>query len=799
MSASRSNEKCCKPCSDTVINWPCVAKSYSKFPTCEYVLGCGDGDSTMNVCDIPIGSIYFGSRRGPTGDMSAKFTGCNYNIVGIVYQSCKGTVVYTVGGSNVGVVSLSSLIKDNSIMRHAIMPIKGFAKTSCPINPTGLGLTQDDGHLVPGQGGLAAQNFTNDFIAGSTSFGANYNPHKGDVGTAKHGVSACDSDYYNDCCDDASYADLLEAYRICEFEKLFEKYDRLLAETDGYQKMASILGLPVSEEMRTKTQFTAPELVSLILLEMGLISDKRFPSGPCADDYSKTLAAQAANSSNTGAMLILSTPANYNSCCAQAQACVTACVPVCAPSAGCVPCAATGTPQVIQHAEAQLGISATNDGVSAAALHKGDGDDFVMPSTGSYGPADGDAPHVVEVSSQDQDRTLVSGCYGPAACAPCAPVYTGGCCPPLACAPVACKRYRMPYKTTVDAQTVLVGSMREVDLLIDYYAELGISPNGNDFWNVHSTNGGCGVGGEIQSAVDALAAQRLVGDKYDYDFNLLKTTDWYVPVLIKIELQNVLGANPKEDASQICNIATVVSQLANNYTMETQIALDDMWTGGRLKKVSQKFAWACNEVHSIAVCTPTCVNYGGSCCGLTDTFNMTNNYCAYSVPICAGGNVAPCVVTVPNSYYYGCDWSYQLGCSPYTPASSHTIMCTRLEHVVVELRQLKLQTPRNSIMMNLVSHLLTESECLLEWLLCPPVCPPCEPCYPTNYCCPAPPVCCGSQIGVPVGGYGPCHREVNAGIAQAPVSVAAPVTIAAQPEYGYGFSVQAACHKGDDE
>ena len=134
------------------------------------------------------------------------------------------------------------------------------------------------------------------------------------------------------------------------------------------------------------------------------------------------------------------------------------------------------------------------------------------------------------------------------------------------------------------------------------------------------------------------------------------------------------------------------------------------WSTQHLHRVARKFAWLCKEVHSVAMCTPINVNYGGSCIPVKDVFNSTTSECTFP------NSFAYDDLSDAHAYYNSSDWSYQIGCYPYSPNDGHFDMIIRLEYVIPELRHLKLQVQRNSIMMNLVSHLLIEVTFLLEWL-----------------------------------------------------------------------------------
>lgn len=93
-----------------------------------------------NLNQIPTGSLYFASIKGPLADTSVKITRCPYDLVGIIFQSNtnskEGTYLFTINpllsennSTDVTIVDLTSLMSGNpNIAKHAILPIKEFSK-----------------------------------------------------------------------------------------------------------------------------------------------------------------------------------------------------------------------------------------------------------------------------------------------------------------------------------------------------------------------------------------------------------------------------------------------------------------------------------------------------------------------------------------------------------------------------------------------------------------------------------------------------------------------------------------------
>jgi len=176
-----------------------------------------------DLFSIPTGSIYFASRKGPLSDINTYLTGSPYDMIGIVFQSRtsghEGTYIYTMDSTiydssvnnKVVVIKLSDLIRDDTIIHHAVLPLK-----DC-----------DD-----------------------ECFGYNRDSHK--------------------------WRAKMREQRNQIFRNLFKKYREMTPEFDAYQTLASIVGLPVAESLRSKNAFTSSELIGLILFEAGLIWDDRF-------------------------------------------------------------------------------------------------------------------------------------------------------------------------------------------------------------------------------------------------------------------------------------------------------------------------------------------------------------------------------------------------------------------------------------------------------------------------------------------------------------------------------------------
>lgn len=238
--------------------WPCPPKPFVAPP--KYV--------ARSISKIPTGSLYFASRKGPLSEVSARITGSPYDMIGIIFQSKtqnkEGTYVFTIDSFNdkVVVIDLASLIKNDAIIRHAVLPLKDF----------------------------------------------------GDI----------EIDWDESNIKDRKFK--LRETRIEILKSLFKKYSEFRAGYDAYQNLASIIGLPFNNPKRENRTFTAAELVGRILFEAGLIWDKRFAPGNenliCQfEQYFFQKLVKDCDRKSTGhdAIVILTTPRHYAACKQAAQ------------------------------------------------------------------------------------------------------------------------------------------------------------------------------------------------------------------------------------------------------------------------------------------------------------------------------------------------------------------------------------------------------------------------------------------------------------------------------------------------
>jgi hypothetical protein len=200
--------------------WPCPPKPFVAPP--KYV--------AQGICKIPTGSLYFASRKGPLSEVSARITGSPYDMIGIIFQSKtrnkEGTYVFTIDSfiDKVVVIDLASLIKNDAIIHHAVLPLKDFGEIEVDWSEQ--------------------------------------SEHKG-----------------NDCKDFSDWKIKLRETRIEILKMLFKKYCEFHPEYDAYQNLASMVGLSINKPKRVNHAFTAAELVGRILFEAGLIWDRRFAFG----------------------------------------------------------------------------------------------------------------------------------------------------------------------------------------------------------------------------------------------------------------------------------------------------------------------------------------------------------------------------------------------------------------------------------------------------------------------------------------------------------------------------------------
>lgn len=221
---------------------------------------------------IPTGSLYFASRKGPVSEMNALITKSPYDMIGIVFQSRvqgkEGTYVYTLfldeRSSSIGAVDLEKLLSDPNIIHHAILPLKDF-----------------------------------------------------DIYDVKDENAENPNDVYSKCKDSKEWKMNLREDRNRILRDLFKKYRDTKPEYDMYQNVASLIGLSAVSN-RSEKSFTPSELVGLILFEAGLIWDDRFATGAqnpaqCFDSkFFEGLAEKEQDEDESCATVVLTTPHDYS-------------------------------------------------------------------------------------------------------------------------------------------------------------------------------------------------------------------------------------------------------------------------------------------------------------------------------------------------------------------------------------------------------------------------------------------------------------------------------------------------------
>ena len=320
--SSSSSSSSCKPCSSGRYKGKCADYKITCWPVCPKDI-CPPCDFDYDtIKHIPNGSLIFIARNGPFSELNAQVTGVPYDLMGIVLQSennCKSsTYVYTVDTflqkevekpkimSKITLINLKKLMSDPCIIAISVRILKGFHTDECDSSdyivktkPQWRADRKIGRDFRPGNAYEAIDALNNAYRAGkynsSTSCSRPYIPkHKGSSSSST--CSSSSSSSSSSCstsssscsrsdCDFSSYSSSIHSskhwcrklakHRVNLLRKYLKEYTCDGGEHDSYQTMASIYGLPVAEEYRTKSAFTSPELCFEILWRVGLVWDDR--------------------------------------------------------------------------------------------------------------------------------------------------------------------------------------------------------------------------------------------------------------------------------------------------------------------------------------------------------------------------------------------------------------------------------------------------------------------------------------------------------------------------------------------
>ena len=770
--------------------WPCPPKHF-----------CGPSKYMIDtISKIPTGSLYFASRKGPVSESSARITGSPYDMIGIIFQSItggrEGIYVYTVDSTfgdgddptnKVVIVNLADLIKDDTIIHHAVLPLKDFA--DC-----------DD------EDGKSEESYQRRKRYGPVSYRSNTEQCKGHDGSDDDN----DDNWYKDCPDSKEWKKLLRQKRTDIIKELFRKYRQMKPVHDAYQSLASIVGFPVAESLRSENAFTAPELIGLILFQAGLIWDGRFATGNknpvcCFDKcfFQKLAEDCAKKDHDCEAIVALTTPRTHvsvkysdhytvredkrkdypNIICKEAhKKCPN-------PDCKCNPCKCDPcecgkkeapkkeapkkeapkkeapkkeapkkeapkkeapkkeAPKKCPNPDCKCDPCECGkkeketvkkdwleDGIIEArqVYHRDDDNEedesdrrvqnnlrryldeaFDNGYHSEYKDAQNEEKGSEEESGYcdyyDCEEENYKRCYYPAKWAKSVDCYDRG----NNCWPKPCEK-------CVYARTILFGSLRPVDFLIDYYQSSGIDPNGHaDFKDYTPLTGRRGAIGELVAIIHSLASQRAVGNFLDHNINKLNLC-WYHDNLIPIELCNYPNRNCDDRIEHECKILKeLVCRLDKDFVQKRMLHVDNTClSGNRLHLICKRTSELSLELHALANECNTFVKYGKKYCHVNsyDENDEDRGEYKFKVLIDGGDKCATEYVIVLHEYMWGKGWSYDWKEALCRSQQKHYELCHRIKTLISDLVDLKNRTPISCIILDLIVCLVEQAHRLYRYV-----------------------------------------------------------------------------------
>lgn len=778
--------------------WPTGPKNF--LGPCKY--------DRSNFWRIPTGSLYFASRKGPLSEMNARVTGSPYDLVGIVFQSKthdkEGTYVYTVDSTfildnkltnRVVVLNLEDLVTDDSIIYHAILPLKDFDDGGVqPADfPKSRRIGDDHGKHEP-VAFEAVERWARKFdesCSSSSNSHRRYRSRKGDeekgcrIRHSKYDSSSSDSDSDCDsssdssdvsscsssssssssgvcapesggcgsysesdgCIDAKSWRYKLREKRNEVLKDLLKKYYDMKPEHDAYQVLASIVGLPVAESLRSRNAYTAPELVGLILFQAGLIWDDHFATcnrNPvcCFDKcfFQKIIEKTNETNNEVQAVITLTTPKAY----AESKYSDTR-------------LSKTDTRSPSEYPDACYESDTETDTKTKSKTEKKS--DKTKTKSKTEKKKESDSTDQSDVEADDVklrknlqkhlDQSLKQGaaealqptedkekgCYDYYGCDDessykrcCYPAKWYGsndCYSSCYNSSNSSGPWPKPCPKDVHARTIFFGSLRPVDFLIDYYRATGIDPNGHlNLAEVKPLTGRNGQAGELVAIIHSLAAQRARGDLLDYDINKINMS-WYHDNLIPIELCNNTAEDCCDQIERECKyMRELVCQIDRTFIQKKQLNADNAgFTGSRLLKICRRTSELAAELHCLAAELDTYVvrcgsgswRHIGDC--EDDSQYSGPGECRFKLRIdSCSDRCATDYLIVLNKYMWASGWEYHWKKPLCVSSSKYYYLMCRTKKLLADLLDLKNRTPVTCIILELIVTLLEQTRRLYKYL-----------------------------------------------------------------------------------
>ena len=791
-----SSDKIDNVCKDmTTWCWPCPPKRF-----------CGPCKYTKDtLCEIPTGSLYIASRKGPLAEMNAKITGCPYDMIGIIFQSKannkEGTYLYTVdtkfvkdGYNKVTVIDMLDLIKDDNIIFHGALPLKDFDdKKHCKTCSNPRSYAKCKGGTCPKETFCSTKGMSDMEIdvcvqchedcdcngkyehtkcelcdchdTGQSDTDEKGMSDKSDVfcpdcheececkGKKKHNdcdkchchddqVSKCwDSadDCHDDCeckgekahdtCDkcrcynsepseessSTTVKSKCKSKRNCcvvnkeylrnkrneTFKHLFKKYRNLKPEHDAYQALASIVGLPVAESLRTKNSFTAPELVGLILYQAGFTWDARFGSKTknpacCYDEeFFKKLAERCnekGSNDETDILLSMVTP-KYHTNREYKQVKGEDHIEMVVDEKGSedVKLCDTDCDQKCEVKGCEEPVSLLHNKHFCPTDKESVLDDVkdnlknYMESKNYY------------TSKDDYRRCVYPSNWPNSSLDSCSEEDD------------ACK----PKKKEVYARTIMFGSLRVVDFLNGYYRAEGIDTNDHDDLKDLGCMYKYGRAG-LSAAIHSLASFR---SKEKYDFNDLNMV-WYHDNIVPIELCNNKDADCKKHFKEECKVMErLATKLDQDYIQKRMLHQDKaILTSKKLHHICKKISELATELHSLACEVGSNIKHDDKKCRAKDYSDQEDcEKCDFNIKLKTHDKCTNEYYIVVDKYMWG-EWKYYWKHHMECNASKYYHLKSRAKRVVKDLYELKNRTPVTCILLELIVRMYKQAVCIFEYI-----------------------------------------------------------------------------------
>lgn len=539
-----------------------------------------------------------------------------------------------------------------------------------------------------------------------------------------------------------SWCHKLSEKRISILTCSLKKYIDLQGEYDDYQSLAQYFGYPVAEELRTKNYFTGPELVGRILFEAGLIWDDRMSidgKNPycCFDTcFWENFNQKVSKECNpVDAVIAFTNPNRPKICKPECDEAKLDCEkkfdnkrnidenrnkqrfnskhkPI---------------PELNEDIDHQIGnhlrqfiIDSFNQGAETnIKTNCGNGscdDSQYCTSKGRKKCCDSSSSSSSSSSCSCKCSSSSSSSCSSSSSSSCSS--SSSSCSSSSSSD-SCRTYLSPTERHVHAVTIMFGSLRIVDFLVDYYQARGIDYKGiNNLCDIEKSLCNYGIAGDVASAIASLATQRAAGDQLDYSFNRLNLS-WYDDNLIPIERCPTFTSEEscKKEWQKECKILERFScQIQRDFIQKRMLNQDiSGFSGSTLLILSKQLSNYLCLLHDLATSINAHVNWNGKEDTVRSLEDLENDSDELKIPIaCKDGHKEYEVKS--QSYMWGCSWKYLFPHILKCDITKHGIYCNTLCSIIEGLQSLYYRTPSNNILREIIYHVRKQAKCMKKWV-----------------------------------------------------------------------------------